>query len=764
MQIFERDLGARVPDTAGTDIFVTGFSPKGPVDEVVTVSTLQEHEAIFGNPTNPAERYFYYSCEQLYDSGARVHLSRLPYGEQAGTGFGTLYGALVYPAKVISTVDASAGPGTNFSAASATYILGKPKYFNLTRSEYVSAVDGTGFDWSATASTPTALNAVSAFGGAAVIVLNKAQTTINDRFEGYYVGLVDNTNINPATDFDGILRSESLTVSAGPGGSQSYTTISNNRQGFTLSGQQSISEVMENLSDFDISSNQYSDVLSLGVFKMNQSTFANDAIELGINVRDRLAGSIDFHRQVGDQSGGLPQSFFLENLADNNSVDVSILINDNISNRLGSSSLNNDGTPTKKIRVASQAMNDLLTSDQYTLSGEIGFTLTQFNSAWTSTDYADSLFPVGAYSNLTLKSKTLGSIPAKIDRVLTLVDNDEVFDIDITVEAGLGTIYAAASANEATFYNDETTGDGLITGLNALATSQNYSVPNNSQYDLRGNYNTIFSRFQEFAETTRKDHLFIADPLRHILIRGRNSKVIEDPNKNWSLDVFSPMRHQFSLANTSFAATYGNWARVNDKFSGANVWVPFSGYVAAMMARSDRETFPWLAPAGFQRGRIFGVDDVAVEPNQRQRDDLYKFNINPLTLFPREGLVVFGQKTLQKQLGAFDRINVRRLFLVLEKATKQISRQYVFEPNTLFTRTRIKDDLRPLFEQARQNDGLYDYLIVADERNNTPDVIDRNELVVDIYIKPVQAAEFILVSFVAVRTGTDFTELVGPQQ
>jgi phage tail sheath protein FI len=122
--------------------------------------------------------------------------------------------------------------------------------------------------------------------------------------------------------------------------------------------------------------------------------------------------------------------------------------------------------------------------------------------------------------------------------------------------------------------------------------------------------------------------------------------------------------------------------------------------------------------------------------------------------------VVFGQKTLQKLPSAFDRINVRRLFLFLEKATKNTVRNFIFEPNTLLTRTRIVNTLTPIFENVKNTEGLFDYLIICDERNNTPDIIDSNELRVDIYLKPTRAAEFILVNFYATKTGTDFNELV----
>jgi phage tail sheath protein FI len=142
---------------------------------------------------------------------------------------------------------------------------------------------------------------------------------------------------------------------------------------------------------------------------------------------------------------------------------------------------------------------------------------------------------------------------------------------------------------------------------------------------------------------------------------------------------------------------------------------------------------------------------------------LYKFNLNPIAQFVREGIVLYGQKTMQRTPSAFDRVNVRRLFILLEKQTKAIARYYVFEPNSLYTRTRVVDDLTPIFEAAKANtinQGIYDYLLICDDRNNPPSVIDANELVVDIYIKPVRTAEFILVNFHATRTSANFQEIL----
>lgn len=764
VEIFEFDLSSRLATFAGTDVFVTGFASKGPTDEIIRPSSLREFEAIYGVPQTPAERYFYYSVEPLITAGANVYVSRLPYGQNLGEGFGDKYGALVYPVKVVTTsYGVLSAVGNDMSATSATYVIGKPKYFNLTKSQYLSCLDGTGFTWSSMASASDQMQAVKDFGGAAIVILNKGMTTVNERFEGYYVGITDNTNINPATDHDTIRDVYSTTAAAPATGTSSYLKVPENRINFALSGtsisQGSVSQYAESIAGFDIENQSYKDTLNISIFKLRQSIFNPDTIKLDFYLEDAAAGSLDYYRQTGDTTGGGPIPFYIETRLNNSSRNATVIVNPYISNRNTATWLDPDGVPTKAVRmyttnlIEDVGMSSPGNNTTYNLASGALADLS------ASLDPVDALFPLGAYSDATFANKSIGSLPLKIDRVLDLLRNDEIYNIDVSVEAGLGTIYATACANNTQYYDDLEISSGLIDGLNKLASTTQY-VQTTILNDLRGNYNTIYSRFQRFAELERKDHLFIADPIRHIFVTGENSKTINNPNKNWSQHIFSALRHQFEFANSSYATTYANWARVNDKFSGTDVWVPFSGIAASIMTTTDTTTFPWYAPAGLTRGRVFGVNDIAVYPNQKQRDDLYKFAMNPITLF-REGIVVYGQKTLQKMPSAFDRINVRRLFLYLEKVTKATARYYVFEPNTLFTRTRILDDLRPLFERAKNNDGVYDYILVCDDRNNTPDVIDQNELVIDIYLKPVRAAEFILVNFYATRTSTNFDELVG---
>jgi hypothetical protein len=761
VEIREFDLTSRLATFAGTDVFVTGFADKGPTDEVIRPSSLREFEAIYGVPKTAAERYLYYSVDPLIRAGANVYVSRMPYGASTGEGFGSYYGALVYPVVAVTQPTLSA-LSTNLNQASATYVLGQPRAFSLTKSEYLSCLDGTGFTWSSTGlSGSTSIDKVSAFGQAGLVILNKGQTTVNTRFEGYYVGIADNINFNPATQYDSIRSVKVLTASASNTGTSLGTNLPSNRINFALSGTNTssgtVSEVMEGMAGFDISPDKYSDILNVGVFKLRQSIFNPETIQLDYVLEDAAAGSISYGRQIGDPNGGSALPFFIEDRLNPMSRNVTVLVNDYISNRTvgNTEGLDASGEPLKKIRVYTNTLIETLIN-----STSAGYGIDPgLKPHLTGLGLADNLNPIGAYSDETFTNKDLGSIPLKLDRILDLVRNDEIYNIDVSVEAGLGTIYAASKALGTSTFDDTATGAGLTTGLNALQTTGAYSAPTDPS-DLRGSYNTIFSKFQTFAELERKDHLFIADPLRHIFVTGNNNKTIKDTSKNWSQHIFSALRHQFSLANSSYATTYANWARVNDKFSGRDVWVPFSGIAASIMTTTDTNNDPWWAPAGFTRGRVFGVNDIAVEPNQKQRDDLYKFSLNPITAF-REGITVFGQKTLQKMPGAFDRINVRRLFLYLEKVTKATCRYYVFEPNSLFTRTRVKDDLRPLFERAKNNEGVYDYIIVCDERNNTPDVIDQNELIIDIYLKPVRAAEFILVNFYATRTGADFQELIG---
>lgn len=220
------------------------------------------------------------------------------------------------------------------------------------------------------------------------------------------------------------------------------------------------------------------------------------------------------------------------------------------------------------------------------------------------------------------------------------------------------------------------------------------------------------------------------------------------------------IKYRKELPSSSYAGLYNNWKYQYDKFNDKYRWVPVTGDVAGIFANNDYVADAWYAPAGFTRGQVKNVVKFAYNPNRAQRDALYKDGINPVVFFPGDGPTVFGQKTLQTKPSAFDRIDVRRLFIVLEKAISTASKYFLFEKNTAFTRRRIKGMIDPFLRDVKGREGIYDFLVVCDETNNTGEVIDRNELAVDIYIKPTRTAEFINLNFYATKTGVSFDEIV----
>ena len=215
------------------------------------------------------------------------------------------------------------------------------------------------------------------------------------------------------------------------------------------------------------------------------------------------------------------------------------------------------------------------------------------------------------------------------------------------------------------------------------------------------------------------------------------------------------------FTSSSYAVMDSGWKYQFDKYNNVYRWVPLNGDIAGLCVRTDFERDPWYSPAGFNRGQIKNVVKLAWKPHQTARDELYKKGVNPVVTFPGEGTVLYGDKTLLARPSAFDRINVRRLFIVLEKAIARAAKYSLFEFNDEFTRAQFISLVEPYLRDVQGRRGIYQYRVVCDQTNNTPEVIDRNEFVGDIYIKPARSINFIQLNFVAVRTGVAFDEIVG---
>lgn len=250
--------------------------------------------------------------------------------------------------------------------------------------------------------------------------------------------------------------------------------------------------------------------------------------------------------------------------------------------------------------------------------------------------------------------------------------------------------------------------------------------------------------------STRRDCVAFISPARADVVEvadgTEETKVVEFRN---------------ALRSSSYAVLDSGYKYAYDKYNDTYRWVPLNGDIAGLCAFTDQVRDAWFSPAGFNRGNLKNVVKLAWNPVKAERDLLYKNGVNPIVNFPGQGVVMYGDKTLLAKPSAFDRINVRRLFIVLEKAIARAAQSTLFEFNDAFTRSQFVNLVTPFLADVQGRRGITDFAVICDETNNTGEVIDRNEFVGDIYIKPARSINFIQLNFVAVRTGVEFSEIIG---
>lgn len=690
--------------------------------------------------------------------------------------------------------------GTNIPAVASGashFFLGQPVHIALDEDTYFSWLQG-GINWKSSVTKGVSglvsddiSTVLENVGYGAMIVVNEAKTTVTDQYEGYYIAIADNSKIDKGSNFDSISNLKSFNQYSQE---SEWVTLNQNSLAFSMTGSNfehagSISEIVESVPDFDFSNAKaggFGDSIILTMFKVRPSIYNQDTRVLDKVLYESYIGSLDSTRLIQNQAGGSPLNFFLEDIVNKSSDNLKVFVNPYISKFSGQWVDSQTQEPTKFVRVVC-GERDVLGSDKEDVIGTIPaepnntakVIFDKINGNFSSFCVAaDSLYGVGeAVPCNALLEKSIGNLPRKLEKALRLAENYELLRLDLVPEAGLGTVWTGMNLDMSNYsagatsrtdtrikeiFDDTVYIDGILTAHTFDRDSDGLlSQENGSASEASDLYESITGIFNQFSQYTRKDCLYIADPLRQIFVQGSGEvKVMDNTNLNFSQHIFWPLKNLFGGLNTSYGCTYANWFKVNDTISDRFVWVPSSGYAAFLMINTDTNFFPWYAPAGLTRGVLNGILDIAINPTQKHRDLLYKNGINPTVYWPGDGYVVWGQKTLQRKPSAFDRINVRRLFLWAEKAVLQIARYFVFEQNTTFTRSRLKAAIDPVLGFAKSNQGIYDYIIVCDERNNPPEVIDRNEMVVDIYIKPVRVAEYILINFIATRTGQKFDELI----
>ena len=247
----------------------------------------------------------------------------------------------------------------------------------------------------------------------------------------------------------------------------------------------------------------------------------------------------------------------------------------------------------------------------------------------------------------------------------------------------------------------------------------------------------------------RKDCMAIISPRKADCVNNAGSE-------STSIQAFAN-----TLTSSSYAVCDSAWCYQYDKYTDNFCYVPACSHTAGIMARTDRDRDAWFSPAGYNRGQFLGITKLSFNPNQAERDALYKKRVNPVVTFPGQGTVLFGDKTLLANASAFDRINVRRLFIVMEKAISTAAKFQLFEFNDAFTRAQFRATIEPFLRQVKGRRGIVDFQVICDETNNPQSVVDANQFQASIFVKPNRSINFITLNFVAARSGVEFEEVYG---
>jgi len=362
------------------------------------------------------------------------------------------------------------------------------------------------------------------------------------------------------------------------------------------------------------------------------------------------------------------------------------------------------------------------------------------DASGNSNYYADVIYRNSKYiywiDHIATLSDGLGKTGQTFDNTV-----GDAFVVSNTSLSGGTDDYAATNAEIATAYEKFNDTENVDISLLLCGPSQ-------TSADATGD--TKATAVMDIA-TARKDCVAFISPARADVVGVANA-ITQTQNVVGFAD---------GLPSSSYAVIDSGYKQMYDRYNDVFRFVPLNGDIAGLCARTDSIADPFFSPAGYNRGQIRGAVKLAFNPNQTQRDELYKARVNPVVTFPGQGTILFGDKTAQSKPSAFDRINVRRLFITLEKAIATAAKFQLFEFNDEFTRAQFRNLVEPFLRDIQGRRGMTDFSVVCDESNNTADVIDRNEFRADIFVKPARSINFIQLNFIATRTGVSFSEVAG---
>ena len=389
---------------------------------------------------------------------------------------------------------------------------------------------------------------------------------------------------------------------------------------------------------------------------------------------------------------------------------------------------------------------------------EVHIVVVDEDGAWTGT--AGTVLETFAFASLASDAKTNDGASNYYKDVINNKSNYVWFGTHASELTNAGAASTATFAN--TITTDATLNYSLVGGADSgtLGTSEIALG-----YDLFEDAETIDVSLLIMPSVSSSNATTVANDLISIAEGRKDCVAFVSPATSTTTSSTSPSADVITFANTltssSYAVIDSTALKIYDKYNDQYINIPASSSVAGLCANTDEVADSWFSPAGYTRGQLLGVTKIAFNPKKAERDSLYQARINPICSFPGQGTILFGDKTAQSKPSAFDRINVRRLFITLEKAISTAAKYSLFEFNDEFTRAQFRNLVEPFLREVKGRRGLTDFQVVCDETNNTGQVIDANEFVADIYIKPARSINYISLNFIATRTGVEFSEIVG---
>jgi hypothetical protein len=596
---------------------------------------------------------------------------------------------------------------------SVGYVLGQPVRIDLDENGYDKIQCGL-IDWSTSYTifddTITTFDPVE-FGKVGLIVLDSGRSKTKDAREGYYITVTDNTDGDPASDWDSITNIKTSTSTTGE---VIWDDLSTDTYDFNLKAPfgepvPSISQAVSALSEQHINGSwsdpDHRNFLNVTLWRLRKDV-QNGSNQLIPSVVESHTGSIsEIEKTITE--GGFQQNIFLESKVEGDSSRLTVLVNPNIAD---DSYVGTDGQKIKNVRMWRGNTNGL---------GSSFLSLSEANFK----GYSNGMYSVSQYvAKQPEKACDVGNIPAKLRNALCTVDNPERVSLDLSIEAGLGTIWntvkedrdqwlTSTQADNSFCFNDKVF-------LNVVE-DLGRTVPEGSETgNMRTNWRQIYDTFLTFTESTRVvnggiHHLHIADNLRHSLVNGRDCKVYDSKTKCKNAGVFQtevywPLKNLTKGLSNTITTIDAQWYKSSNVYSSSPVWIPSSPVTAALFAQTD---FPWLAAAGVQRGLIRNVVDAAIDPVLRDRDYLFKIQQNAVFFDKNyDGFLRFADRTMLKNDNHQLKENsARRLLIWLEGNLQSALRPFLFEQNNLQTRIRFKNNIELYLNTLLQNGAIEDF-------------------------------------------------------